>query len=117
MKNILKEQELAFVQSFNYFSGAIYRLAQNKGWWKKDRNQGEIIALIHSELSEALETLIENKQSDKIPKFLGIEEELADTIIRIMDYSEGFNYKVAEAIIAKLKFNYTRKYKHGGKEF
>jgi len=73
--------------------------------------------LCHSELSEGLEYLRKgNRHSDHICKFLGIEEELADVIIRIMDYSVRKKWNVAEAIEAKIKFNSGREYMHG-KEF
>lgn len=84
----------------------------------RERNDGEIIALMHSELSEALESLRHgNDKSDHIPEFSGVEEELADTVIRIMDYAHRRGLKVAEAIIAKMAFNHNRPMRHGGKKF
>ena len=79
-----------------------------------ERNDGEMIALIQSEASEALEALRQgNPPDDKIPEFSGAEAELADVIIRIMDLSERRGWRVAEALVAKAKMNMTRAYKHG----
>ena len=54
---------------------------------------------------------------DHIPEFSGVEEEFADVVIRIMDYSKQMGLDVAGAVIAKKEFNKNREYKHGGKKF
>ena len=96
----------------------IYAIAVSKGWWSTTRNKGELIALMHSELSEALEGLRHNNPpSDKIPTFSAVEEELADTIIRILDMAAAYGLRIGPAILAKMEFNQTREYKHGGKSF
>ena len=89
------------------------------GWWNEERSFGEIIALMHSELSEALEyaRVNPNALSDHIPEFTGIEEELADVIIRIFDYAGKEDLRLGEAIFEKMKYNKTRPYKHGNKKF
>lgn len=91
-----------------------HEIAKSKGFWETDRDEAIIIALIHSELSEALDYLRHgNKQSDHIPEFLGVEEEYADTMIRIFDICERKKYRLEDAILAKMKFNKEREYKHG----
>lgn len=104
-----------FVEWFEGMAELVHDWSRRKGFWDGvDRNDGEMIALMHSELSEALESLrAGNGADDKIPEFSGVEAELADTVIRIMDTSRGRGWRVAEAIVAKMQHNETRAYKHG----
>ena len=107
-----------FVTMFNIKAAEINQNAIDKGWWEGDRNDGEMIALMHSELSECLEALRHGNPPDShIPEFKGSEAELADVVIRIMDYGAARGLRVAEAIIAKSEYNKGRSYKHGNKEF
>jgi len=91
--------------------------AMVKGWWDDERNNGELIALMHSELSEGLEALRTNAKSDKIKEFYGIEEELADILIRIFDMVGDRKYRLAQALLAKMEYNKSRPVMHGGKKF
>lgn len=105
-----------FVFVFNQIARQIHNWAKRKGFWEdgQDRNDGELIALMHSELSEALEAIRHgNPPDDKIPEYSGYEAELADLIIRVMDTASARGLRVAEAIIAKMAYNEGRPYKHG----
>ena len=106
-----------FIELWNEMAKEVHKNAVQKGFWEHERNVGEMIALMHSELSEALEGIREgNKQSEKLgPGFNQAEEEFADLIIRVMDTCYRRGWKVAGAIIAKHLYNQTRPYKHGKK--
>lgn len=96
----------------------IYKNAVDHGFYEGEWNAGEKIALMHSELSEALEADRNgNPPSDHIPLFSGIEEEFADVVIRILDFAQHKGLDVANAILAKHEFNKSRPYKHGGKKY
>jgi NTP pyrophosphatase (non-canonical NTP hydrolase) len=103
---------------FDGLSRAVHKNSKEKGFWERELNIPEKLCLIHSEISEALEALrINNPQSEKIPEFSCVEEELADTIIRIMDLAGNQGWNVGAAIDAKIEYNSQRAYKHGNKRF
>ena len=105
-----------FITAFNELAVHAHANAKSKGFWDVNRNDGEMIALMHSELSEALEAIRHgNPPDDHIPEFLGTEAELADCIIRIFDISQARGWRVAEAVVAKMMYNRTRPHMHGKK--
>lgn len=82
------------------------------------RNDGEALMLIVTEVAEVLEGLRDrNPPSEKIGAagFTQAEEEMADVVIRVMDLCCARNWRVAEAIKAKLEYNRTRPFRHGGR--
>jgi len=101
----------------------------NKQWWQFDlagptRNKGEAIALMHSELSECLEGVRKNKKDEHLPELDNEVVELADCVIRILDYCMGFKLPIGKAIHDKLHYNAHRsdhkkhiREKQGGKKF
>ena len=89
--------------------------ATGAGWYKNpvtgegvDRNFGEVVALMHSELSEALEADRKGLMDDKLPHRDGREVEFADCILRILDTSAALGLDVAGALIEKNRFNRDR---------
>lgn len=72
------------------------------------RNFGEVIALMHSELSEALEGWRKNLMDDHLPHRKMIEVELADAVIRILDTAEAEGLDLGGAIQEKFAYNQNR---------
>lgn len=89
--------------------------AKKAGWYHDpktgqpiERNTGEVIALMHSELSEALEADRTDAKDSKLPHRKGIEVELADCVIRIFDTAAAMGLDLAGAFIEKNRFNRQR---------
>lgn len=79
------------------------------GWFRnKERNFGACVALMHSELSEALEADRKGLMDDHIPELDGRAVEFADCIIRIMATAHALDLDVAGALIAKNRYNRSR---------
>lgn len=92
-----------------------HQTATDAGWYRNpktgepvERNFGEVVALMHSELSEALEAHRKDLRDDKLPGRSGIEVEFADCIIRILDTAAAMGLDVPGALIEKNRYNRTR---------
>lgn len=88
------------------------------------RNKAEMICLIHSELSEAMEGERKGLMDDHLPSRPMAEVEMADAVIRIMDYCGRWGYDIGGAIMEKIEYNGNRadhklenRQKNGGKKF
>lgn len=102
---------------FTNLQSEVHRNAVDKGFWDDPVNVAEKLALIHSEISEALEAYRKgNPPDNKLPEYESAAVELADAVIRIMDLAGGMGMNLAGAIVAKVEYNLGRPRKHG-KEF
>lgn len=89
--------------------------ADNQTWWhdpatgeKLTRNKGELLMLIVSEVSEAMEGERKSLMDDKLPHRKMAEVELADALIRIFDYAGAYGYDLQGAFEEKKAYNKTR---------
>jgi len=112
---LLTEQESTAIFGLNAAIDLAHETAATAGWYCDPatgqaikRNFGEVVALMHSELSEALEADRKNLMDDKLPHRSGVEVELADCCIRIFDTARALGLDLAGAIIEKNRFNQQR---------
>lgn len=104
--------------TLNALAREIHANAVEHGFWEEPPKFGEIIALCHSELSEALEAYRDGQPEVWIDKGKpeGTAVEMADCLIRILDYFGHIGVDVEQIVSLKQNYNKTRPYKHGGKK-
>ena len=107
--------ELLAYQGLQAMQRLAHKTATDAGWYvdpatgkQIERNFGEVVALMHSELSEALEADRKDLMDDKLPHRPGTEVEFADCLIRIFDTAAARGLDVAGAAIEKNRFNRDR---------
>ena len=92
--------------SVQEMSDLCHSIAKSKGFWDKERNIGEALMLVVTELAEAMEA---HRKQDKV----NFDEELADTFIRLFDLCGGLGIDIEAEIMKKCEKNKQRPYKHG----
>ena len=113
-EHLIAEANKTIIAVFGGLSQGCYTNSLQHGFWDKlPRNKGEMIALMHSELSEMLEGVRKPAPDTHCPEFSSEEIELADLLIRAFDYAGGHDPRLGEALIAKMAYNATRPHKHG----
>lgn len=122
-------------QTMGDLAKIIHKQAVEHGLWDDERSFSEIVALCHSELSEALEEYRSAKPTQYVVietvdakpvietdpqgfgerKPEGIAVEMADCIIRILDWCGKKDIDIDDVVERKMAYNATRPYKHGNK--
>jgi len=132
-------------EGLNEMSKVIYQNNKEKGFWDKERNIGELLMLVTSELAEALEAHRKGKNANlisfKSDLYFGdvidfdikesdvaffqsifkthikdtFEDEIADTLIRLLDLCGGLCIDIEYHVMAKVDYNKTREKLHGKK--
>ena len=107
------EEEIDMANTLNSLASECH--AGNQTWWhdpktgeKLIRNKGELLMLIVSEISEAMEGERKDLMDDKLPHRRMAEVELADALIRIFDYAGAYGYDLDGAVAEKRAFNAKR---------
>jgi len=107
-----------FINSFNRVAEQVHATHVKQGFWEQGskRDPAGMLAHIHSEITEVFECLRAGNPSDKnISDMSGVEVQLSDVIGLIMDMAQGYNLKIAEALLKKQAFNKSRSKLHNGK--
>lgn len=135
----LQEYSVSFAQqnympittSLNMVRDVAHNNAVRGGWWHDlktgeplQRNSGELLCLMHSEISEAMEGNRKGLMDKHLPHRANEEVELADLIIRVMDYAGANGFDIGGAVSEKLAYNQLRadhkpeeRLKEGGKKY
>ena len=129
--NISDESEDKIEDGLHEAQKLIHAWNRHVGWWDNVETEEdaealvpEKLCLIHSEISEAMEAHRKGLMDDKLKHRPGIEVELADAIIRILDLGGALNLDIPGAVVEKFSYNRSRKdhlrenrAKQGGKKY
>jgi hypothetical protein len=111
--DVIKEAPHILLHWLETFQFAVH--CDNEKWWfdksgrALERNKGEMLALIHSEISECLEGVRKSIPDTHLPQYSMEIVELADAVIRIFDYAEGHKLgALGPVILNKMLYNRQR---------
>lgn len=107
--------------TLNEWQSRVAEWAIRKGWWNPEgRNPLEMLMLINTETAECAEAFRNGNPPCTKPGCEGIteaEEEMADTIIRMLHFSAEMGWNLERALALKMAYNETRPHRHGGKKY
>ncbi|MFY8021524.1 MAG: hypothetical protein ACOVP1_10010 [Bacteroidia bacterium] len=118
------------VKGINSLASSVFQINKEKGFWDQERNIGEMLMLVTSELGEAMEAhrkgkfsnwnLYEtdcqsNSSNEAFKQHIkdSFEDEIADAFIRLLDLSAGLGIDLEKHLAAKIQFNKNRPHLHG----
>lgn len=123
------------MMTLNELKDKIHTNAKDKGFWDQERNVGEALMLIVTELAEGLEAHRDSGRIKSVDKMVkkamdemkdeefkehfalmvkdSFEDEMADAIIRILDLCGGLDIDIDWHIASKMRYNATRSRLHG----
>lgn len=104
-----------FAAAFNELAKKAHENAREKGFWDHDPSPAEVIARIHGELSETLELYdrAEHREISMKIEHYRVEEELADVILRVLDFAASEGLDIGQAVLDKHAYNLGRARLHG----
>jgi NTP pyrophosphatase (non-canonical NTP hydrolase) len=118
---------IAYATVFNAMREEVWKFCEQKGWHQDQNSMAEYVALLHSEVSEILEAwrdhhdaephykIIKKGDSPTVVKPIGVDSEMADVLIRLLDTAHIFGVDLFQAYAEKMAYNRTRPYQHGGR--
>ena len=119
------EEQMAL--ALNILSYEIHDDSVSAGWWDDGYDKyvlGTKLMLVVSEVAEAMEGFRKNLMDDHLPKRKMVEVEVADALIRLLDFAGALNMDIGGAVMEKLEYNRNRldhkqetRQAAGGKQF
>jgi len=113
--------------ALNVLAGDIHDDAVSAGWWDDGEDKYVLatkLMLVVSEVAEAMEGLRKDQWDDHLPHRKMVEVEVADALIRLLDFSSALNMDIGSAVMEKLEYNRNRldhkqetRQAAGGKQF
>lgn len=106
-----------FIATLRSLQKYVHAVNTRAGWWTDlntgenlvgKRNRGEMLMLIVTEIAEAMEGERKDVNDDHLPHRKMAEVELADAMLRLLDYAEAHNYDIAGAMDEKMRYNAQR---------